>query len=264
VRTEVRRFPDGEIYVRVRRDVAGERVIVVQSNGRSQNENLIELLLTLELMKDMGAREVVAVVPYMAYSRQDRRFTPGEAVSAKTVCRLIECAGADHFITVDMHHRETLQHFSIKSNDLTAAHAIGGYLKRLRLKRPLVLGADRGAAERAKNVALEMGADHDYIEKKRISPESVRVSVGGFDVRGRDVVIVDDIISTGGTVAESARILRKNGARTVHAACTHPVLVGNAMEKMRSAGVRRVIATDTIESDVSVVSVAPVVAGTLG
>ncbi|MEM2875086.1 MAG: ribose-phosphate diphosphokinase [Candidatus Hadarchaeales archaeon] len=259
VRPEFKKFPDGEMYIRIREGISEGDVLLVQSTGKAQNENLVELLLLTELLKDMGAGLIRAVVPYMAYARQDRRFRPGEALSAKTVCRLIESSGADEFITVDVHHEETLKHFSIRARNLTAMRAIGAHLKGLRLKRPLVLGADRGAAERARTVALEIGADHDFVEKKRLSPDRVKVSTGGFDVRGRDVVIVDDIISTGGTMAESARALRRMKARSVCAACAHAVLTGNALERMRSAGIRRVIGTDTIECDVSAVSVAPII-----
>jgi len=264
IRPEVRRFPDGEIYVRINRDVGNERVLLVQSTGKKQNEDLVELLLTIDLLKDMGAKEVVAVVPYMTYARQDRRFKPGEALSAKTVCALIERTGTDEFITFDIHHEETLSHFSIKAVSLTSMGVIGRYMRKLHLKRPLVLGADRGAMERARTVASEMGVDHDCIEKERITPEKVRVSTGSFDVRGRDVVIVDDIISTGGTVAESAKVLKRKGARQIYAACAHPVLIGNAIGRMRSAGVKKVIGTDTIERDVSIVSVAPVIAEEIG
>ncbi|MEM2877983.1 MAG: ribose-phosphate diphosphokinase [Candidatus Hadarchaeales archaeon] len=264
IRPEVKRFPDGELYVRIVERVDGEKAVVVQSTAAPQDENLMELLFITDLLRDMGAKEIIAVVPYLAYARQDRRFRPGEALSVKTVCRLIEGAGADGFITVDIHHRETLSHFSIRAIDLTAARAIGEHLKRMRLKRPIVLGADRGAEERARIAALEMGADYSHVEKRRISPEKVEVSPVSFDVRGRDIILLDDIISTGGTIAESSKSLRRMGARAVYAACTHPVLSGNALVRMKRAGVKDVISTDTIEREVSRVSVSGLIAEALG
>jgi ribose-phosphate pyrophosphokinase len=263
VKPELRRFPDGEFYVRIGAEVKGEHVMVVQSTCYPQNDNIMELCLLLDSAKELGAARVTAVVPYFAYSRQDKRFKPGEAVSIHTVCKLIEHAGADDLVTVDLHHEEITRNFSVPAYNLTSMPLLGRYLNGLKFRDPVVLGADRGASERAKQVALEMGADYDHLEKQRITPEKVVMQPKRLNVTNRDVVIVDDIISTGGTIIEAAKVLRAQRARSVYSACAHALLVGKALQKIRAAGIRRVISTDTIENQVSVVSVAPLIANSI-
>ncbi len=261
---EIKRFPDGELYIRMPGEVKQKHVFIVQSTCYPQNDNLMELLLLLDLAKNLGARKITAVVPYLAYARQDKRFKPGEAISIKTVSKLIARAGADELITVDVHESRSKRDFSIPLRSLTAMPLLGMYLKKMKLKNPAVLGADQGSENRAQIVASKMGADADYLEKKRLTPTKVVSTPKKLDVRGRDVVIVDDIISTGGTVVEAAKILKSQGARDIYAACTHAVLAGNATRILKAAGIKKIIATDTIEREVSLVSVAPLIAHSLG
>jgi ribose-phosphate pyrophosphokinase len=263
IKPEIKRFPDGELYARLTGKVDHDHVVVVQSTCYPQNENLIELFLILETIKHAGASKITAVVPYLAYARQDKLFKPGEAVSLRTISKLIECAGADELITVDVHEETTIKNFSIPARNLTAMSLLGKYLARMGLKKPVVLGGDQGSEERARKVAREMGTDHDYLKKKRITPTKVISRPKSLGVKGRDVVIIDDIISTGGTMVEATKILRRQGARAVYAACTHGVLTGKACQKLRAAGVRKIIATDTIEKKESLVSVAPLIARSL-
>lgn len=260
VEPEIKRFPDGEMYVRIGAELKGEHAVVVQSTYCPQNDNLLELCFLLGGAKDLGAERVTAVVPYLSYARQDKRFKPGEVISLHAVSKLISQSGADEFITVDVHEEHSTRNFSIPAYNLTAMPLLGRYLNGLKLKDPVVLGADQGAAERAKRVAVELGVEHDYLEKRRVTPEQVVTRPKRLDVARRDVVIVDDIISTGGTIIGAAKILRKQRARSIYAACTHPVLVGKALPRLRAAGVKRVIGTDTIEHKVSAVSVAPLIA----
>lgn len=258
VRPELQRFPDGELHVRVDAELEGQHAILVQSTPFPQNENLLELCFLLDLAKDLGAGRVTAVVPYLAYSRQDRRSKSGEAISVRTVCRLIESAGADDFFTIDLHQEEILRNFSIPAYDLTAMPLLGKYVAKLGLRYPIIVGADQKSFERARKVAAELMADYDFLEKKRITPEKVVSRPKRLEVSKRDIVLVDDIISTGGTIIEATKILRKMGARRVFAACTHGPLVGKAMAKLSATGIR-VIATDTVEGRASVISVAPVI-----
>ncbi len=231
----------------------------MQSTCYPPNENLIELFLLLDAAKDLGARRVTAAVPYLSYARQDKRFKPGEVISVRTMCKLIERAGADDFLTVDVHEDEIMRNFSIPAYNLTAMPLLGRYFTKLKLHDPAILGADQGSLERARRVAAELMADYDYLQKRRVTPKKVVISPKRLDIAKRDVVLVDDIISTGGTVIEAAKILRRQHARKIYAACTHPVLAGNALRKILGAGVRAVIATDTIEHRTSVVSAAPAI-----
>jgi len=260
VKPELTRFPDGELYVRADAKFEGEHAIVVQSTPYPQNDNLVELCLLLDLAKDLGASRVTAVAPYLAYSRQDKRFKPGEAISIRTICKLIERSGASDVFTVDVHEEGVMRNFACPAYNLTAMPLIGKYLAKLDLHDPIIIAPDEEASPFAKRVAVELMADHDYLEKRRVTPTQVEVRPKRLSVSGRDVVIVDDIISTGGTIIEAAKILKKQGARRFYAACAHPVFAGKALKRVLAAGVRKIVATDTIEHRTSVVSVAPVIA----
>lgn len=262
VRSEVERFPDGELHVRLKGRVRNQHVVVVQSTCSPQNDNLIELFLLLDTSRDLGAKRITAVVPYLAYARQDKRFKSGEAISLHTMGKLIEAAGGDELITVDIHEPKGLQNFPIPTRNLTAMPLLGQHLRKLRLKNPVMIGGDQGSEVRAKLAAEPLGAPHDYLVKHRISPTRVETRPKRLDVRGHEAVIVDDIISTGGTVIEAARIMRQQGASKIYAVCTHGVFAANALRRLRKAGIR-VIATDTIEGPASQVSVAPLVAQAL-
>jgi len=260
VKPERKRFPDSETYIRIPEEVKGEHVVVVQSTCSPANDNLIELSLLLSAAKDHGAGRVTAVVPYFGYARQDKRFKPGEAISVRTACRIIESAGADDMFTVDIHEDEIIKNFAIPAYNLSAMPLIGRYLTKLNLRAPVVLGADQGSLVRARRVAAEISAEYDYLEKTRHTPTEVVTKPKRLSIAGKDIVIVDDIISTGGTVVEAAKVLKKQKARRVYAACTHPVLVGKALRRILAAGIKKVIATDTIEHKTSVISVAPLIA----
>lgn len=260
---EIKRFPDGELYVRLDNKLEEEHVVIVQSTHHPQNDNLIELFLLLDAAKDLGARHVTAAVPYLTYARQDKRFKPGEATSAHTICRLIEHAGADDFLTVDMHNNGVIQNFSIPTYNLTAMPLLGQYLAKLKLQEPVILGIDQESLERVRRVAAELKADYDYLGKLKVSPKKITIQPKHLEVAKRDVILVDDIISTGEIVIEATQILRRQRARKIYAACTHPVLSGDALQKILKVGVHAVIATDTIEHRTSVVSVAPLIAGAI-
>jgi ribose-phosphate pyrophosphokinase len=264
VELEIKRFPDGEKYVRVLDDVKDQDVVAVQSLYRNPDEYIMELLLLVDALRDLGARSITGVVPYLAYARQDARFKPGEAVSSLTIAKLLETVGMTSFMTVDTHlHRleDVSKVFRIPAYNLSAMPLLGKYaIENLDPKKPIVVGPDEEAEPWAEIVAKELDAEHTIFHKKRVSSTKVEIDTGDVDFKGRDVVFADDIISTGGTIAESARACLQKGARRIFALCTHPVLADGAIDRMKAAGVRRVIGTDTIPSSVSKVSVAPVVA----
>lgn len=276
---EIKRFPDGDKYVRVIDDVKNQDVVVVQSLYHKPeqhvyaDQNIFELLLITDTLRDLGASRIRVVAPYMAYARQDSRFYPGEAISSQIIAHLLEDMGTTNFLTVDCHlHRlgDVAKIFKIPAQNLSAMKLLGRYAREnLKLKNPIVVGPDEEADQWAGTVAKELDADHTVFTKKRIRKEgetSSKVEVTadtGVELKGRDVVFADDIISTGGTLAEASKICKKKGARKIHVLCTHPVLADGALKRVKAAGVLKVIGTDTIPGPISTVSVAPVIAAAL-
>ena len=262
-RLETRRFPDGEKYLRVLDDVKGEDVVVIQSIHHVPDELLVEYLLLVDTLKDLGAKKVISFIPYFAYARQDERFHPGEALSFKTVCKLLESVGTDEVYTIDTHQHRVLKStdvFSIASHNLTAMPLLADYISKSGvLKKPLVIGPDTEAERWAKIAAERLGTDYDVFEKKRLGDERVEVRPRKASAKDRDVLIVDDIISTGGTIVEALRILFSQGAKRIDVACTHPILVSGALSKIYEAGAQTVVGTDTVPSPISYVSVAPLI-----
>jgi len=266
VEVQTKKFPDNEKYVRILGDVEGKTVFVIQSMGRAPDEYLLEYFLLVDALKDLGAKKVIGLIPYFAYARQDQRFKPGEALSIKTVSRLIEFVGTDKLYTIDCHrHRVKEAEFrelvKIPVVDLSAMPLLAEYIKKnYELENPIVMGPDAEAIGWARKAAEVFNCEYDVLEKKRISEREVEIKPRKLDVNGRDVVIVDDIISTGGTMVEAIKVIKKEGARKVIVACTHPILVEDALAKIYATGVFDVIGTDTVPSPISVVSVAPLLA----
>ncbi len=261
---EIKRFPDGERYIRINEDVANQDVVIVQSIHHEPDELLFEYFLLCDTVRDLGARRVVAVLPYFAYARQDSRFNPGEAVSFRTVAKLIEDVGTAELYSVDMHqHRveKASDLFRIPVHNLTAAPLLTQYVKStILLEKPVVVGPDEESEQWASVAAKAIGADHDVLEKKRLGADKVEITPRSLAVRDRDVLLIDDIISTGGTIVEATKILENQGARRVIVACTHPILAQDALAKIYEAGAEVVIGTDTVPSPISYVSVSPLIA----
>jgi len=261
---ESKTFPDGESYLRFERDLRGEVAIIVQSLFPGQNRSLIELFLMLDSAKDLGVERAIAVVPYFAYARQDKRFRSGEGISVKTIVKLIEASGADAFLTVDVHKPDIMKFFHIPAINLTAMPLIGKYLAALDMKKPWVIAPDEGAINLAESVAKVLGANYSFLIKHRDKASGVPTTeLREIGVRDRDAVIVDDIISTGGTVVNAVKMLKEEGANNVYVACTHPLLLGEAKLKILSAGAKKILGTDSVASEVSEVKIAPVLAESL-
>jgi ribose-phosphate pyrophosphokinase len=261
---EIRRFPDGEKYLRVLEDVKKQDVVVIQSVHHTPDELFMEYLLLVDTLKDLGALRVISFFPYFAYARQDERFKPGEALSFKTISGLIESVGTDEIYTIDMHGHRVIKLsdvFKIPAQNLTAVPLLADYVKKTcPMQRPLVIGPDAEAEQWARIAAERLGTDYDVFEKKRYGDRQVEVRPRKANARDREILVVDDIISTGGTIVEALKVLFAQGARTVNVACTHPILAGDALRKIREAGAKNVIGTDTVPSPVSYVSVAPLIA----
>ena len=257
-------FPDGESYLRLDGDVKGEEVVIVQTTGPPQDAHIIQLFLMTDAAKDLGAERVTAVVPYLAYARQDERFLPGEAISIETFIKLIEASGTDRFLTVNIHKEDVLKRFSIPAENLSAITLLAEYFKNKGLVGAFSLAPDKGALEMAKEADKILNGGCGWLRKERdrLTGE-IRVEAKKFDIEGRDVVVFDDIISTGGTIAAAVEMLKIQGANRVYAACAHPLLVGEAQRKIMQSGAEEIVGTDCVPSPLSVVSVAPLIAATL-
>jgi len=254
---EFKRFPDGELYTRVLDDIKDEEVTIVQSTRT--DSDLICLLQLIDAVEEASKTKVV--IPYLGYARQDKKFEPGEAISIRAIARSICAAGiVDNIYVVNVHNRGVLKYFSVDTKELDASSLIGDYVAKREIPHPVIIGPDGGATELTKAVAAPYGFDYDVLDKTRISSEKVEIKPKELNVEGKNVVIVDDIISTGGTIAEATAMLKSQGAHDVYVACIHGVFVQNAVPRMLHAGVKEIIATDTIESEFSKISIAKMVA----
>ena len=249
---ESNRFPDDELYVRILDDISDKHVLIVQSTY--PDPNIIELFLLQEAAKEAGVKEVTVVIPYFGYARQDTKFKDGEPISAKAIAHLISL-NADRIITVDPHKEHILDFFDVPAFSCSAVSAIAKYLGKKNID--LVLAPDKGALNRSKNTSKIMNCDFDYLEKTRIDGKTIQIKTKNLEVRNKNVAIIDDIVSTGGTMAKSIKELRKQGAKKVYVACTHGLFAGEAVKKLTSAGCDEIISTDTIESRFSKVKVSP-------
>jgi ribose-phosphate pyrophosphokinase len=258
---ETRRFPDGERYIRIKGEVPRE-VVVIQSTGYPQDENLMELFLLLKNLKSLGTERIRVVIPYFGYGRQERRFKSGEAISAVIIAELLEAAGASEIYSVNFHENNIKGFFSIPVHEISAMPLIANYINN-QIEDPMILGPDKGALGFAEEISGILKCECDHLEKTRISPEKVETKPKNLDVADRNVVIIDDIISTGGTIVSASKIVNDLGANNVVVGCVHPVLVEDALLKIFAAGVNDVFATDTLSSDVSTISVASLIAGYL-
>jgi ribose-phosphate pyrophosphokinase len=244
-------FPDGERYVRLLGPVAGDHAILVQSTY--PDSMIVELFLLADAIRDAGARRVTAVVPYYGYGRQDKRFLEGEAISAKAIAKhlAVDC---DELLTMAIPaNRGILQTFALPTREVSGMPAIGRYLKSAKVD--VLLAPDEGALRLAKEASSVADVPFDFLVKERIDSYTVKIEPKALAVRGKSVGIVDDVISTGGTIAMAAKELKAQGARRVIAACVHGLFVDQAEEKLRACD--DVIATDTVQSKHTKVSVAP-------
>jgi ribose-phosphate pyrophosphokinase len=237
------RFPDGELYL-----LAGktdDEMVIVGSVV--DNDSLVQLMLLADACDQSTNR---LVLPYMAYARQDRRFKQGEPVSSRVVARALS-QGVSEVITVNIHEREVLKAFTVPAQNISLAEDIGTYIGNLKLDNPLILAPDEGAMDFAGQVASAGGWDCDHLEKTRLSGSEVKMAPKKLSARSRSVVIVDDIISTGSTIATAAGMLFRQGARDVTAACVHGVFTGGAYARLMASGIRDVVCSDTIERSCS-------------
>ena len=257
LRTEFKKFPDGELYIRIHGDVKDKDVFLIQTQN-NQNDSIVETILMCDALRDEGAKSINLVAPYLAYARQDKKFNDGEPISIRALAKLYSNL-CDRVITINPHEVHIEAFFDIPFIYGNAVDKLAEYVKD-KLNNPVVLSPDKGAIELAKTASEVLDCEYDYLEKTRISPTEIKIAPKNLDVKDKDVLIVDDIISTGGTMATAIGMLKEQGAIKVIASCVHPVLIGDALNKLYVGGADEVVGTDSFLSEVSKVSVDNIVA----
>ncbi len=261
VKSEIKVFPDGESKITLIGKISKKKSIVLQSISPPVDTNLVQILSLITKAKE-NSSEVVAVIPYMGYARQDREFLPGEIVTMKVLGKLFKSAGASKIIVVDIHSSIGLKHFSIKTKNVTAIPDLVGFFKKLSLKNPLIVSPDQGGKERAKEFAKEFNSDYISLEKTRDRKTGkVKIKTKNLEeVKNRDLILVDDIISTGGSIIKATQFLKKQKCKRIYVACTHALLMNDAEKKIKKAGVTSIISTNTIPGKTSKVDISKTIA----
>ncbi len=243
---KVKRFSDGEVQIEIQENVRLKDVFVVQSTCPPVNDNLVELLLMIDAFKRSSARRITAVVPYYGYARQDKKVAPRVPISAKLVADLLTVAGANRMITMDLHTGQIQGFFSIPVDNLFAAAVTVEYLRNHFDHDAVIISPDVGGAERARAIAKRLSAGLAIVDKRRDAPNLAKAMAVIGDVKDKIAIILDDMVDTAGTLTEAAAALKNHGAREVHACCTHAVLSGPAVDRIRSSIIKSLIVTDTI------------------
>ncbi|OGW78757.1 MAG: ribose-phosphate pyrophosphokinase [Omnitrophica bacterium GWA2_52_8] len=242
----VGRFPEGEIQVQIKENVRGKDVFIVQSTCTPPNDNLMELLILIDAARRASAKRVTAVLPFFGYARQDRKDRPRVPITAKLVANLLTTAGANRVLAMDLHAGQIQGFFDIPVDHLYSISVIGDYLKGKNLKNPIVVSPDIGGIRMARAYSKLLQCPLAIVDKRREDATKTHVMNIIGEVEGKNVVIVDDLISTGSSLVEAARALQDNGALDVYAAIVHPVLAGSAVEKIQKSNIKELIVTNSI------------------
>jgi ribose-phosphate pyrophosphokinase len=250
-KVEIKNFSDGEIWVKYADNIRGADVFIIQSTNPPA-ENLLELLIMVDAAKRASARKVAAVIPYFGYARQDRKDQPRVSITAKLVANLIAEAGADRVITMDLHAPQIQGFFDIPVDHLYSSAVLVQHFRKRRIPRLTVCSPDVGGIKMARAYAKRLEADLVLIDKRRPRQNEAEVLNIIGEVKGRNILIVDDLVDTAGTMVNAVKALRDNGADQVFAACTHPVLSGNAVDRITHSGLSKLLVTDTIPLRTSV------------
>ncbi len=254
------KFPDGELYIRFDSGLKGKSVVLVQSFYRDISDCIIEAVLAAETARDLGAKKIILAAPYFPYLRQDKRFHKGEAVSQKIISGLVDrYFDAVYIMDPHLHRENKLGHiFKIKAEKLTANSAIADYIRK-HIKSPVIIGPDEESYKWARNVAEIIGVESGIMKKKRYSSYHVEVRLNKkIDLKNKNAVIVDDIISTGNTILETAKVLKKSGAKKIYCICVHGIFVNDALKKLRKAGIT-VVSANTLPNEVAKIDVSGVI-----
>jgi ribose-phosphate pyrophosphokinase len=246
---DVTLFPNDNLFVKLHNSVRGQDVFVIQTTSRPVHRNLMELLIMLQTLRLDSAGRITAVVPYMCYARSDKKDMPRVPITARLVADMIEIAGADRYMTLDLHAGQIQGFFSIPGDVLTAFHILTAYMfeQRMKMKDPVVVAADLGFAKKGRNFAASLDAPIAFVEKRRSGDDARPAALTLIgDVEDRDVIVVDDEIDTAGSLGEAVKLVKKRGARDVYAVCVHPIFSEKAVERLVNLPLNKIITTDTV------------------
>ncbi len=260
VEAQTKIFPDGESKITFSSIPKKSIILVVQSTYPPVDTNLLHTLAIISQARKASSK-IYAIIPYMGYARQDRQFLSGEVVTMSIVAKMLQAAGAKKVIVVDIHSKTALNHFKIPTVNVSAIPELAKYFKKLKIKKPLVVSPDTGGSSRAKKFASLLNTDFITLKKSRNrNTGKVQIQSSKVDVHGRDLIVIDDIISTGGSIIKATQFLKKQKCKRVFVACTHGLFVGDAERKIKKAGVSKIISTNTIPRSTSKVDMAGVIA----
>lgn len=241
-------FPDGESYVKVEGVEKEDLIMLVHSLSPPQDRNLFVLLQMLSVLNDIGTKEIVLVVPYLAYARQDKMFLPGEAISSKVVSKVLNSFYFKKILVVEPHSKESISFFGEKAESVSATNSVLYFIKEVLRKNYVVVAPDEGRLNRVVELSKLLGSDYGWLIKSRDRYSGkVESKIGKTISNTSEVLLFDDIVSTGGTISEAAKILKKEGIKNIDLICVHGLFVGSAEERIKEAGVRNIFCSDTVE-----------------
>ncbi len=262
---KISRFSDGEIGIQISESVRGRDVFIIQSTCAPANSNLMELLIMADALKRSSAGSITAIMPYFGYARQDRKAAPRVPITAKLVANLIQSAGIDRVVTIDLHAGQIQGFFDIPVDNLYGSMVFSDYIKQKNLPNPIIASPDIGGVARARSFAKKLDLDMVIVDKRREKANESEVMNIIGDVNGKDIILVDDMIDTAGTIVKAAKALKEKGANSVMACGTHPVLSGPAYDRIDNSVLDELVVSDTIplkkeSSKITVLTVAPIFA----
>ncbi|MBT2655249.1 ribose-phosphate diphosphokinase [Bacillus sp. ISL-18] len=243
----VKRFSDGEIQINIEESVRGSEIYLIQSTSQPGNEHIMELLIMIDALRRASAQIVNVVIPYYGYARQDRKARSREPITAKLIANLLERAGADRVITMDLHASQIQGFFDIPVDQLIGVPILAKYFENKGLEDIVVVAPDNGGVVRARKMASSLNAPIAFIDKRRPRPNVAEIMNIVGSIEGKNAIMIDDLIDTAGTITLAANALVEKGAKAVYACCTHPVLSGQAICRIQSSAIKELVVTNTIE-----------------